>query len=89
MDKRRQPYPQKARDRMCATKIIDKLMACVEGKIAMDAQQIAAARILLNKVLPDLKAIEFTGEIAAEREVDPQTLEEVVASVTERLAAAY
>ena len=64
-------------------------MACVEGKITMNAQQIAAARILLNKVLPDLKAIELTEEIAAEREVDPQTLEEVVASVAERLAAAH
>lgn len=28
----------------------------------MDASQVNAARVLLNKVLPDLKALEHTGE---------------------------
>ena len=33
------------------------------GKDIMTASQVNAARILLSKVLPDLKAVEVTGEV--------------------------
>jgi len=38
--------------------IVGRLQKCVAGQIDMTPTQIAAARILLNKVLPDLKALE-------------------------------
>ena len=31
------------------------------GEVEADAQQVNAAKTLLNKVLPDLKAMELTG----------------------------
>lgn len=84
MDKTRKPYPQKARERIAATKIITKLQKCVEGDIEMDAQQVAAARILLSKVLPDLKATEFSGETKTTHSVDEMTLEQAMKNVLER-----
>lgn len=52
------PYPQRARERIAATKVIDRLVAHVNGEIDMSPTQVRAASILLNKVLPDLRAVE-------------------------------
>lgn len=51
-------YPQKARDRIKASLIINKLVDHVNGEIDMTPTQVRAASILLNKVLPDLRTIE-------------------------------
>lgn len=51
-------YPQRARERIAGTKIIDRLVKHVNGEIDMSPTQVRAASILLNKVLPDMKAIE-------------------------------
>ena len=52
------PYPSRARQRIAGTKIIDRLVAHVNGEIDMTPSQVRAASILLNKVLPDLRAVE-------------------------------
>ena len=52
------PYPQRARERIAGTKIIDRLVKHVNGEIDMTPTQVRAAAILLNKVLPDLKTVE-------------------------------
>lgn len=50
------------RDKIKAGVIIQRLMKHIESKEPlMDASQVNAAKTLLNKVLPDLKAIELTG----------------------------
>ena len=51
-------YPQRARERIAGTKIIDRLVKHVNGEIDMTPTQVRAASILLNKVLPDLRTIE-------------------------------
>ena len=58
-------YPQKARDRITGSKIITRLIQHVEGKIELTPAQVASARILLGKVLPDLKSTEVKGRIEA------------------------
>jgi hypothetical protein len=35
--------------------------ACIDGKIVLTTSQVAAIKIMLNKLLPDLKAIEHSG----------------------------
>ena len=55
MDKTRKPYPEKARERIRATQVIDKLRDHVLDGVEMSSTQVNAARILLNKALPDLK----------------------------------
>jgi len=59
-------YPQKARERIAGTKIIDRLMKHIHGEIKMSPSQVQAARILLNKVLPDLKSMELQATIEAQ-----------------------
>lgn len=51
-------YPQKARARITGSKIITRLIQHVEGEIELTAAQVASARILLGKVLPDMKSVE-------------------------------
>lgn len=60
-------YPQKARERISASKIIDRLVKHIHGEVDMSHTQVQSARILLNKVLPDLKSV----EVAASVEVGP------------------
>jgi len=51
-------YPQKARARITGSKIITRLIQHVEGEIELTPAQVASARILLGKVLPDMKSVE-------------------------------
>ena len=50
-------YPQRQRDKIKAGMVINKLLAHVKGEIEMTSTQVQAARILLSKILPDLKVI--------------------------------
>lgn len=59
---RRKPYPTVARDRIQSAILLERLQNHVVGQVEMSATQVQAARILLGKVIPDLKAIEHTGE---------------------------
>ena len=55
------PHKLRTLRKMRANNIIKKLEDHVEGSAEMSPTQIQAAKILLNKVIPDLKAIEQTG----------------------------
>jgi hypothetical protein len=58
-------YPQKARERITGSKVLTRLIDHVEGKIELSNSQVNAARILLGKVLPDLKSTAYQGRIEA------------------------
>lgn len=45
---------------------VEALQQCVAGTKILDKEQIAAARILLAKVIPDLKAVEHTDNTPRE-----------------------
>lgn len=51
------------KEKIAAGRILERLIDHVTGEIDMSATQIAAARTLLNKVYPDLKAVELDGSI--------------------------
>ena len=57
------PYPQRARERITGSKVLTRLIDHVEGKIELTASQVNAARILLGKVLPDVRTTEITGSV--------------------------
>lgn len=59
----RKPYPQIAGARIKADLLRKRLEDHALGKCEMSATQVTAARALLAKVLPDLKAIEHSGEM--------------------------
>ena len=51
------------RNKIKAGVIIQRLTKHIESaKPILDASQVSAAKVLLNKVLPDLKAMEVTGK---------------------------
>jgi hypothetical protein len=53
------PYPQRARARITGSKVLTRLIDHVEGKIELSNSQVNAARILLGKILPDMKSVEM------------------------------
>ena len=54
---------QSTRDKIQAAQLINRLEKhCFADEPLMDASQVNAAKALLNKVLPDLKAIEHKGD---------------------------
>ena len=55
---RKGPLTEKWRERIKTGVLIDRLVKHASGDLELSQTQIAAARILLNKTLPDLKAIE-------------------------------
>lgn len=60
---RRKPYPDVARERIKATLILEKVQNHILDAAAypMEATQMTGAKMLLAKVIPDLKAIEHSG----------------------------
>ena len=54
------PLPEHWRKKIATTAILNRLNSHTLGEIEMTPSQIQAARILLNKTLPDLKALEHS-----------------------------
>lgn len=52
---------EKVRKAIKIEETVEALQACVAGTQELSKEQIAAAKILLSKVLPDLKAVEHIG----------------------------
>lgn len=56
-------HMQETRDRIQAKLLVNRLTEhSLADKPIMDASQVNAAKGLLNKVLPDLKAVELSGD---------------------------
>jgi len=55
----------KVRERIRAGELIDKVQAEVLDKpeFKMSAAEVGAIKMLLNKVIPDLKGVEHTGDV--------------------------
>ena len=57
------------RSKIQATQIINRLYSAFQGEVELTAIQVNIAKTLLDKVLPDLKAIEQTTQLTADVEV--------------------
>ena len=62
---RRPRHTEETKAKIQAALIIGRLQDCVAGKITLDAQQVSSAKILLNKVLPDVSSVDITGDLEA------------------------
>ena len=54
-------HDEETRRKIRTSQLINRLMGHVNGKIPMENSQVNAAKILLAKCLPDLSAIELSG----------------------------
>lgn len=57
------------RAKIQASQIINRLYSAFQGEVELTAIQVNIGKTLLDKVLPDLKAIEQTTELHADVEV--------------------
>ena len=56
-------HPDEVKERIQASQLINRLTDhALSDQPIMDASQVQAARALLNKVVPDLKAVEHSGD---------------------------
>ncbi|MEW8418206.1 MAG: hypothetical protein AB2669_21390 [Candidatus Thiodiazotropha endolucinida] len=60
---RRIRQDENTRKKIQATQLIKRLTAHVMGEVDMKATQVNAALGLLRKTLPDLAAVEYSGEV--------------------------
>jgi hypothetical protein len=64
-------HPEEVKARIQASQLINRLTAhALSDEPIMDASQVTAATKLLNKVVPDLKAVEVTGAEGGPLEVN-------------------
>ena len=66
------------REKIQASMLIRALHDCVEGRNKMTSVQVRAAEVLLRKVVPDLAAVEYSGETTVKYEIssEPMSAEE-------------
>lgn len=57
-------HDEKTRLKIQTSQLINRLQSHVNGEAELSATQIRAAEILLKKTLPDLSAVEWTGELS-------------------------
>lgn len=55
-------HDENTRAKIQASQIINRLHKCIMGEVTLDAQQVSAAKALLNKVLPDLSSQQISGD---------------------------
>lgn len=62
-------HPDKVRQRIQTSQLINRLQDHVVGKVKMSPQQVRSAEILLRKSLPDLSRVEMHhgGEVTVNR----------------------
>jgi hypothetical protein len=76
---RKTPFlDQRVREKIQASMLIRALHDCVEGRNKMTSVQVRAAEVLLRKVVPDLAAVEYSGETTVKYEIssEPMTADE-------------
>jgi hypothetical protein len=57
------PRDKCGRDKIRAGVILDRLQKCALGEIELTASQIQSAKILLAKVMPDLRASDINATV--------------------------
>lgn len=66
-------HPDRVRARIRTSQLVRRLTKHVLGKIPMEPTQVTAALGLLKKTLPDLSAVEHSGELK-HRDISDQPL---------------
>jgi hypothetical protein len=56
-------HADKTKDLIRASQLLNRLNSFVNGECELSPAQVQAARIVIGKVIPDLKAMEHSGEI--------------------------
>jgi hypothetical protein len=72
---RKTPFlDQRVREKIQASMLIRALHDCVDGRNKMTSVQVRAAEVLLRKVVPDLTAVEYSGETTVKYEFSSELM---------------
>jgi len=55
-------HDEQTKRRIRASQLLNRLEMFVNNRIEMSAAQVQAAKVVIGKSIPDLKAVEHTGE---------------------------
>lgn len=55
-------HDEKTKRLIQASQLLNRLISHANGEIEMTQSQVNAAKIVIGKAIPDLKAVELTGE---------------------------
>lgn len=55
-------HDDRTKERIRASQLLNRLNDFANGKVELTPAQVQAAKIVIGKVIPDLKAIEHTGK---------------------------
>lgn len=73
-------HPDDVKAKIQASQLINRLTDHALSDVPiMDASQVNAAKVLLNKVIPDVKAIEHSGEVNLRHNVNDMTDDDLAA----------
>lgn len=56
-------HDESTRAKIQAAQIINRLQNHIDGKVDLTSSQVSAAKILLDKILPNLQATELSGAV--------------------------
>lgn len=56
-------HAEKTKGLIRASQLLNRLILCAKGKVHMTSEQITAARIVIRTYIPELSAVQHTGEI--------------------------
>lgn len=54
-------HDDRTKDRIRASQLLNRLTQFANGEIELNPAQVQAAKIVIGKIIPDLKAIEHSG----------------------------
>ncbi|HXC66181.1 MAG TPA: hypothetical protein VN638_02110 [Nitrospiraceae bacterium] len=55
-------HSKRDKDRIRASQLLNRLDSFANGKVKLSAAQVQAAKIVIGKVVPDLKSVEMAGD---------------------------
>lgn len=54
-------HDDRTKERIRASQLLNRLTQFANGEIEMSAAQVQAARVVIGKIVPDMKAVEISG----------------------------
>jgi len=83
----RKTHQDDVRAKIQGSQLVNRLQDHVLGKVDLTATQVTAAMGLLKKVVPDLSAVELSGEVATQHSYNLKVLDDTVLGAVEAALA--
>lgn len=71
-------HDDRTKERIRASQLLNRLTQCANGEVEMTPAQVQAAKIVIGKIVPDLKAMELTGASGGPVESVTKIVREIV-----------